>query len=73
MKSEIKSQSSSLSAVGQKSIRFNFHESFQFILIIVNEFNQPYLLEYNTRFGDPEIQSISLRVKSDFLCHADSE
>ena len=38
-----------------------------FFGIIVNEFNQPYLLEYNTRFGDPEIQSISLRVKSDFL------
>ena len=38
-----------------------------FFGIIVNEYNQPYLLEYNTRFGDPEIQSISLRVKSDFL------
>ena len=38
-----------------------------FFGIIVNEHNQPYLLEYNTRFGDPEIQSISLRIKSDFL------
>ena len=44
--------------------------SFQGVIffgIIVNEHNQPFLLEYNTRFGDPEIQSISLRVKSDFL------
>ncbi len=38
-----------------------------FFGIMVNKFNQPYLLEYNTRFGDPEIQSISLRLKSDFL------
>ena len=34
---------------------------------MVDKFNQPYLLEYNTRFGDPEIQSISMRLKSDFL------
>ena len=38
-----------------------------FFGIMVNKFNQPYLLEYNTRFGDPEIQSISMRLKSDFL------
>ena len=38
-----------------------------FFGIMVDNLNQPYLLEYNTRFGDPEIQSISLRLKSDFL------
>ena len=38
-----------------------------FFGIMVDEENNPYLLEYNTRFGDPEIQSISLRIKSDFL------
>tara|TARA_Y100000996_G_scaffold412722_1_gene399462 strand:- start:1102 stop:2364 length:1263 start_codon:yes stop_codon:yes gene_type:complete len=38
-----------------------------FFGIMVNNQNEPYLLEYNTRFGDPEIQSISMRLKSDFL------
>ena len=38
-----------------------------FFAIMVDNLNQTYLLEYNTRFGDPEIQSISLRLKSDFL------
>jgi phosphoribosylamine--glycine ligase len=34
---------------------------------MVDQNNNPFLLEYNTRFGDPEIQSISLRLESDFL------
>ena len=38
-----------------------------FFGIMVDQDNNPFLLEYNTRFGDPEIQSISLRLKSDFL------
>ena len=38
-----------------------------FFGVIVDEFNNPFLLEYNTRFGDPEIQSISMRLKTDFL------
>ena len=38
-----------------------------FFGIMVDQDNNPLLLEYNTRFGDPEIQSISLRLKSDFL------
>jgi phosphoribosylamine--glycine ligase len=38
-----------------------------FFGIMVDKMNNPFLLEYNTRFGDPEIQSISLRLKSDFL------
>ena len=44
--------------------------SFQGVIffgIMVDNLNQPYLLEYNTRSGDPEIQRISLRLKSDFL------
>ena len=38
-----------------------------FFGIMVDKNNNPYLLEYNTRFGDPEIQSISLIMNSDFL------
>ena len=38
-----------------------------FFGIMVDDNGNPFLLEYNTRFGDPEIQSISLRIKSDFL------
>ena len=38
-----------------------------FFGIIVDKNNNPFLLEYNTRFGDPEIQSISIRLQSDFL------
>ena len=38
-----------------------------FFGIIVDKNDNPFLLEYNTRFGDPEIQSISIRLKSDFL------
>ena len=38
-----------------------------FFGIMVDKNNNPYLLEYNTRFGDPEIQSISMIMNSDFL------
>src|SRR6056300_1921358 len=38
-----------------------------FFGIMVDKNNNPYLLEYNTRLGDPEIQSISMRMSSDFL------
>lgn len=41
-------------------------------IIIDKDTNEPKLLEYNTRFGDPEIQSISMRLKSDFLAIAHS-
>jgi len=44
-----------------------------FLGIMVDKITgEPKLLEYNTRFGDPEIQSISMRLKSDFLSAAHS-
>lgn len=43
-----------------------------FGIIVEDKSKQPKLLEYNTRFGDPEIQSISMRLKSDFLVIAHS-
>ncbi len=51
---------------GLKKDDINF-QGVIFFGIIVDKNNNPLLLEYNTRFGDPEIQSISLRIKSDFL------
>ena len=42
-----------------------------FLGIMIDESTgEPNLLEYNTRFGDPEIQSISMRLNSDFLSTA---
>ncbi|MFZ8865166.1 MAG: phosphoribosylamine--glycine ligase [Rickettsiales bacterium] len=43
--------------------------------LMINEANEPYLIEYNIRFGDPETQSILSRLKSDFLsiCMAAAE
>jgi len=40
--------------------------------LMINEQNEPYLIEYNIRFGDPETQSILSRLESDFLeiCYA---
>ena len=44
-----------------------------FLGIMVDEITkEPKLLEYNTRFGDPELQSISMRLNSDFLSIAHS-
>jgi phosphoribosylamine--glycine ligase len=30
--------------------------------------NEPYLIEYNVRFGDPECQTLCLRMQGDLLC-----
>ena len=35
--------------------------------LMINDKQEPYLIEYNVRFGDPETQSILSRLKSDFL------
>ncbi|MAV81978.1 MAG: phosphoribosylamine--glycine ligase [Pelagibacteraceae bacterium] len=56
--------------IHKKSLVFN---GVIFLGIIVDNLtSEPKLLEYNTRFGDPEIQSISMRLKSDFLVTAHS-
>ncbi|MBN2259433.1 MAG: phosphoribosylamine--glycine ligase [Clostridiales bacterium] len=38
-----------------------------FIGLIIDDKNEPYILEYNVRFGDPETQSIIPRMKNDLL------
>ncbi len=35
--------------------------------LMITEQQEPYLIEYNIRFGDPETQSILARLESDFL------
>ena len=43
------------------------YSGFLFFGIIVDENEDPYLLEYNTRLGDPEAQTILPRLDSDFI------
>jgi len=38
-----------------------------YIGIIVDDKGEPFVLEFNARFGDPETQAILLRLKSDFV------
>lgn len=40
-----------------------------YIGIIISKNLQPYVIEFNCRFGDPEAQTILFRMKSDFLSH----
>jgi len=63
---KIQSQIIEKTITGLQIDEINF-QGVLFFGIMVDDKNDPYLLEYNTRFGDPEIQSISLRLNSDFL------
>ena len=49
---------------GLKSMNTNFKGFLYVGLMIVN--NEPYLIEYNVRMGDPECQTILPRLKTDF-------
>ncbi len=49
---------------GLKDMNTNFKGFLYVGLMIVN--NEPYLIEYNVRMGDPECQTILPRLKSDF-------
>ncbi len=50
---------------GLKDLNTNFKGFLYAGLMIVN--NNPYLIEYNVRMGDPECQTILPRVKTDFV------
>ncbi|AFA41087.1 phosphoribosylglycinamide synthetase phosphoribosylamine-glycine ligase [Wigglesworthia glossinidia endosymbiont of Glossina morsitans morsitans (Yale colony)] len=40
-----------------------------YVGILIDKNFQPYVIEFNCRFGDPEAQTILFRMKSDFLSH----
>lgn len=40
-----------------------------YVGILIDKNFQPYVIEFNCRFGDPEAQTILFRMKSDFLAH----
>jgi len=50
---------------GLKKLKTNFSGFLYAGLMIVN--NEPYLIEYNVRMGDPECQTILPKLKTDFL------
>ncbi|PPI88954.1 phosphoribosylamine--glycine ligase [Candidatus Pantoea edessiphila] len=50
----------------------NMYTGFLYAGIIINELGQPQVIEFNCRLGDPETQSLMIRLKSDIvdLCFA---
>ena len=51
--------------IGLKDLKTNFKGFLYAGLMIVN--NEPYLIEYNVRMGDPECQTILPKLKTDFV------
>ena len=51
--------------LGFKKENFTFRGVLFFGLMIKN--NEPYVIEYNVRFGDPECQTLLRKLKTDFL------
>ena len=42
------------------------YEGFLYAGLMINK-NEPYLIEYNIRMGDPECQVLMMKLKTDFL------
>ena len=62
---KIKSKIIEPTLVGLKAEKIDYSGFIFFGLIKVNE--EPFVIEYNVRLGDPETQAIMPRIKSDFL------
>ena len=49
----------------------NPYEGFLYAGLMIKK-NEPYLIEYNIRMGDPECQVLMMKLKTDFLDIVDS-